>query len=95
MHHAIGAMNDFGGLMPVDGLEITVVDMASRVLPNCDPATSDFAAKTLERLGVRVRLNACDREVTAGGLILRVSVVIKPCFAPMFGCLAATHWRGG
>ncbi len=58
LHRAIGAMHRFGGLMPVGQLEITLVDMATRVLPNCDQATSAFAARALARLGVEVRLNA-------------------------------------
>lgn len=78
LHHAIGAMHRFGGLMPVEGLDITVVDMAARVLPNCDPATSKFAAEALERLGVRIRLNAGVERVTADGLILKGGETV-PC----------------
>ena len=80
LHRAIGAMHELGGLMPVGRLEITLVDMAPRVLPNCDLATSEFAARTLARLGVHVRLNASVREVTADGLILKNDDVV-PCDA--------------
>ena len=78
LHRTIGAMDRFGGLMPSDRLDITVVDMGSRVLPNCDPGTSKFAARALDRLGVRVRLNASVQEVTADGLILKGGDVV-PC----------------
>jgi NADH:ubiquinone reductase (H+-translocating) len=78
LHHAVSAMHHFGGLMPVSDLEITVVDRATRVLPNNDPATSEFAAQTLERLGIAVRLNASVQEVTADGLVLKDEGLI-PC----------------
>jgi NADH:ubiquinone reductase (H+-translocating) len=78
LHHAIGAMHRFGGLMPVSDLEITVVDMAARVLPGCKPATSEFAGKMLDRLGVNVRLNTSVQEVTAEGLVLKDGSFI-PC----------------
>lgn len=78
LHHAVSAMHRFGGLMSVSDLEITVVDMASRVLPNSDPATSEFAARTLERLGIAVRLNASVQEVTADGLVLKDGGLV-PC----------------
>jgi NADH dehydrogenase len=78
LHHAVSAMHRFGGLMSVANLEITVVDRASRVLPNSHPATSKFAARTLERLGIVVRLNASVREVTAEGLVLQDGGLV-PC----------------
>jgi NADH dehydrogenase len=78
LHHAIDAMHRYGGLMSVDDLEITLVDMAARVLPNCNPATSAFAARVLKRLGVRVRLNASVQKVTAEGLVLKDGEIV-PC----------------
>ena len=78
IHHAISAMYRFGRLMPVDKLDITIIDMASRVLPGCDPATSAFAAKTLGRLGVRTHLGASVQKVTAEGFTLKDGSVI-PC----------------
>jgi NADH dehydrogenase len=78
LHHAIAAMHRFGGLMSVGNLEITVIDMAERPLPNCDPATSEFAARALERLGISVRLNAGVREATADGLVLKDGDIV-PC----------------
>jgi NADH dehydrogenase len=78
LHHAVSAMHRFGGLMSVADLEITVVDKASRVLSNSHPATSEFAACTLERLGIVVRLNASVREVTAEGLVLQDGGLV-PC----------------
>ena len=98
LHHAVGAMRRFGGLMSQGTLEITVVDMASRVLPNCDPATSDFAARALERLGVTMRLNSSVREVTADGLVLKGGMVI-PCglkvwASGVIGLPVAAHLAG-
>ena len=57
--------------MPPEKLDITVIDMAPRVLPNSDPATSAFAAQTLERMGVTMRLNASVEQVTADGFVLK------------------------
>jgi NADH dehydrogenase len=78
LNYAVGALHRFGGLMSPDKLEITLIDKAARVLPNIDPATSEFAAKTLERMGVRVRLNAGVQEVTAEGLVLEGGELV-PC----------------
>jgi NADH dehydrogenase len=59
-------------------LDVTVIDMAPRVLPNSDPATSAFAAQTLERMGISVRLNASVEQVTAEGFALKGGEFV-PC----------------
>jgi NADH dehydrogenase len=98
LHHAIAAMHRFGGLMPVGNLEITVVDMAARLIPNCDPATSEFAARMLKRLGISVRLNASVREATADGLVLKdgdiVPCELKVWASGVIGRPVATHLAG-
>jgi len=78
LHHAASAMHRFGGLMSSDDLEITVIDMAPRVLPNSDPATSAFAAQALEGMGVKLRLNAGVEQVTAEGFVLKGGELV-PC----------------
>jgi NADH dehydrogenase len=78
LHHAVSVMHRFGGLMSVEQFEITLVDMAPRVLANSDPSTSAFAASTLERLGVRVRLNAGVERITPEGLVLKGGEFV-PC----------------
>lgn len=78
LHHAVSAMHRFGGLMSVEQLEITLVDMAPRVLANSDPSTSAFATSTLKRLGIRVRLNAGVERITAEGLALKGGEFV-PC----------------
>jgi NADH:ubiquinone reductase (H+-translocating) len=71
LHDAVRAMHRYGGLMSPEQLDITVIDMAPRVLPSTDPATSAFAAQTLDRMGVTMRLNAGVEQVTADGFILK------------------------
>ncbi|MGX8014341.1 NAD(P)/FAD-dependent oxidoreductase (plasmid) [Mesorhizobium sp. ORM8.1] len=78
LHHAVHAMDRFGGLMSVGQLEITLVDMAPHVLANSNPSTSAFAMRTLERMGVRVRLNAGVERITAEGLVLKGGEFV-PC----------------
>lgn len=78
LHHAIGAMHRFGGLMTVEHLDITLVDRAPRVLSGSDPGLSEIAARTLKRLGINLRLDASVQEVTAGGLTLEDGTFI-PC----------------
>lgn len=78
LHHAVSAMDHFGGLMSVEQLEITLVDMAPRVLANSDPSTSAFAMRMIEQLGVRVRLNAGVERITAEGLVLKGGEFV-PC----------------
>lgn len=78
LHHAVTAMHRFGGLMDPGKLDITVIDMAPRVLAHSAPATSAFAAQTLERMGIKVRLNASVERVTAEGFALKGGDVV-PC----------------
>lgn len=78
LHHAVSAMHRFGGLMPPEKLDVTVIDMAPRVLPHSDPATSAFAAQTLESMDVSIRLNAGVEQVTAEGFVLKGGGVV-PC----------------
>lgn len=78
LHHAVSAMQRYGGLAGSSRLAITVVDMAQRVLANSNPHTSAFADRALSRLGVTVRLNASVARVTADALILKTGEHI-PC----------------
>lgn len=78
LHHAVSAMHRFGGLMSAEQLDITLVDMAPRVLANSDPSTSAFAMSALKRFGVKVRLNAGVERITAEGLILKGGEFV-PC----------------
>jgi hypothetical protein len=55
LHHAFNDMHRYGGLDPASKLDITLMDMAKRVLPNVDPRTSESAEKILVRMGVKLR----------------------------------------
>jgi len=56
LHHAFDDMHRYGGLGSASKLDITLMDMAPRVLPAVDPSTSASAQRTLEDIGVDVRL---------------------------------------
>ncbi len=71
LHQAVDAMKRYGGLAGVNRLEISVVDMAPRVLSNDAPATSAYAKKALDRLGVKLHLDASVDKVTEEGLHLK------------------------
>lgn len=66
LHHAFNDMHRYGGLDPASKLDITLMDMAPRVLPNVDPRTSAATQRILERMGVNVRVgvgvNAVDAD---------------------------------
>ena len=78
LHHAISAISQSSGLMSACQLNITLIDMAPRVLANSDLHVSAFAMRTLERLGVNVRLNTGVEKVTGEGLILKGGEMV-PC----------------
>jgi NADH dehydrogenase len=78
LHHAVSAMQRYGGLVGSDRLVITLIDMAPRVLANSDPHTSAFAERALRRLGVTVLLNASVARITAEALYLKSGEQI-PC----------------
>src|SRR5271170_6988925 len=78
LHHAVSAMQRYGGLVGSGRLAITLIDMAPRVLANSDPHTSAFAERELKRLGVTVLLNASVARVTAEALILKTGEAV-PC----------------
>jgi NADH dehydrogenase len=56
LHHAFNDMHRYGGLANATKLDITLMDMAPRVLPAVDPRTSASARRILERMGVNVRV---------------------------------------
>jgi len=56
LHHAFNDMHRYGGLDPASKLDITLMDMAPRVLPAVDPRTSKSTQEILERMGVNLRL---------------------------------------
>ena len=64
LHHAVHAMERYGGLGATGRLDITLVDRAARVLPAVDPQTSEHALATLQRLGVKVLLGQGVEQVT-------------------------------
>lgn len=78
LHRSVAAMQRYGGLAAFPRLDITLVDMAPRVLAQTDPATSAFALRALQHLGVTVKLNAGVERVTAEGLVLKGGETI-PC----------------
>ncbi len=71
LHHAIGAMQRFSGLISIERLQVTLIDMAPRVLANSAPETSAFALRALEHQGAKVRLNASVERVTPAGFVLK------------------------
>ncbi|HEY4293701.1 NAD(P)/FAD-dependent oxidoreductase [Luteibacter sp.] len=56
LHHAFNDMHRYGGLKGTSKLDITLMDMAPRVLPAVDPRTSASAERILEGMGVDVRV---------------------------------------
>ncbi len=78
LYHAVHAMERWGGLGASGKLDITLVDMASRILPAIDPKTSRHATKVLEKLGVRILLGESVERVTADALHLKSGATV-PC----------------
>jgi NADH dehydrogenase len=78
LRYAANAMKRYGGLGAAHRLEITIVDMANRVLAGADLRTSAYAASRLNALGVKTELNHVVSRVTAGGLHLKDGRII-PC----------------
>jgi NADH dehydrogenase len=78
LHHAVHAMERWGGLGASGKLDITLVDMASRILPAIDPKTSNHATKVLEKLGVHILLGESVERVTADALHLKGGATV-PC----------------
>lgn len=64
LHHAVHAMERYGGLGAAGRLDITLIDRADRVLPAVDPQTSEHALAALQRLGVKVLLGQGVERVT-------------------------------
>lgn len=78
LHHAVHAMERWGGLGASGKLDITLVDMASRILPAVDPKASNHATRVLENLGVRILLGESVERVTADALHLKGGATV-PC----------------
>lgn len=78
LHHAAHAMERWGGLGAAGKLDITLVDMADRVLPAVDPKTSKRAMTALERLKVNVMLGKGVERVSDDALHLSGGEII-PC----------------
>jgi NADH dehydrogenase len=78
LRHAASAMKRYGGIGTANRLDITIVDMASRVLPGGDLRTSAYAASRLNAMGVKIKLNQVVSRVTADGIHLKDGEVI-PC----------------
>ncbi|NID03418.1 NAD(P)/FAD-dependent oxidoreductase [Luteibacter jiangsuensis] len=65
LHHAFNDMHRYGGLAGASRLDITLMDMAPRVLPAVDPRTSASAERILEGMGVHVRVGVGVDAVTS------------------------------
>jgi NADH:ubiquinone reductase (H+-translocating) len=78
LRFAASAMKRYGGLGAAHRLDITIVDMADRVLAGADLRTSAYAASRLDALGVKTELNQVVSRVTADGLHLKDGKMI-PC----------------
>lgn len=70
LHHAFNDMHRYGGLDPASKLDITLMDMAPRVLPAVDPRTSESARRILEHMGVMVRVGVGVDSVERGAFHL-------------------------
>ncbi|RTL49652.1 MAG: NAD(P)/FAD-dependent oxidoreductase [Bradyrhizobiaceae bacterium] len=90
LHHAVHAMERWGGLGAAGKLDITLVDMANRILPAVDPATSKHAMKVLEKLGVNVVLGKGVDRVTADALHLSGGGIV-PCEIKVWASGVAGH----
>lgn len=78
LYHAAHDMKLYGGLGTEGHLDITIVDMANRVLPGADLKASAYAASKLKTLGVKIVLSEAVARVTAEGFHLKDGSVI-PC----------------
>lgn len=90
LHHAVHAMERWGGLGAAGKLDITLVDMADRILPAVDPRTSQRAMTVLERLDVHVVLGKGVERVSADALHLKGGDVI-PCEIKVWASGVAGH----
>lgn len=90
LHHAVHAMERWGGLGAAGKLDITLVDMADRILPAVDPRTSQRAMTALERLDVHVVLGKGVERVSADALHLKGGDVI-PCEIKVWASGVAGH----
>jgi NADH dehydrogenase len=78
LHRAVAAMHRVGGLLPVDKLAVTLIDMAPCVLAGSAPAVSSFASSAMQKLGVRLRLNDAVTQVIPNGFVLKSGETV-PC----------------
>lgn len=90
LHHAVHAMERWGGLGAAGKLDITLVDMAQQILPAVDPGTSRHAMRVLEKLGVNVVLGKGVERVTADELHLSGGGV-APCEIKVWASGVAGH----
>jgi NADH dehydrogenase len=78
LHHAFNDMHRYGGLDSASKLDVTLMDMAPRVLPAVDPDTSASAQHILERMKVHLRLGVGVNAVETDAFHLSDGSVI-PC----------------
>lgn len=90
LHHAVHAMERWGGLGAAGKLDITLVDMAKRILPAVDPVTSQHAMEVLEKLGVHVVLGKGVERVTEDALHLSGGDIV-PCEIKVWASGVAGH----
>ncbi|HEY0219386.1 MAG TPA: NAD(P)/FAD-dependent oxidoreductase [Afipia sp.] len=90
LHHAVHAMERWGGLGAAGKLDITLVDMAQRILPAVDPGTSRHAMQVLEKLGVNVVLGKGVERVTQDALHLSGGGIV-PCEIKVWASGVAGH----
>lgn len=90
LHHAVHAMERWGGLGAAGKLDITLVDMAARILPAVDPKTSQHAMTILKQLGVNVVLGKGVERVTEDALHLSGGGIV-PCEIKVWASGVAGH----
>lgn len=70
LDQAVNDLARYGLMLGRDQLELTVMDMADRLLPAVDTAVSDYARRQLEQRGIRVMLGQKVTSVEADTLSL-------------------------
>jgi NADH dehydrogenase len=76
LHHSVFTLFEYGGMLSPDELELTIVDLADRVLPAADPDMSEYAMDELERRNIRAVLGKRVLAVTEDALHLSDGEII-------------------
>jgi len=70
LHHAVYELRAYGGLLSPDKLDVTIVDLAGRVLPAVGQTIADYALEELRRRRIQVVLGMRVVAVTGDALHL-------------------------